>query len=149
LNLSQRCQYTVRAVLELAKRHGHGPVSAAEIAAHQAIPQRFLEVILNELKPTGLVESRRGVQGGYYLTRSPAQITVGQVIRLVDGPLDPVRCEGDKPKTSCPLMSKCSLVDLWHQARKAVEAVYDATTFQDLVEREQALNAQGTTDYCI
>lgn len=149
MNLSQRCQYTVRAVLELAKRHGQGPVSAAEIAAHQAIPQRFLEIILNELKPSGLVESRRGVQGGYYLIRSPAQITVGQVIRLVDGPLDPVRCEGEKPNTSCQLMGKCALIDLWNQARQAVETVYDSTTFQNLVEREQALRVQGTSDYCI
>lgn len=149
MNLSQRCQYTVRAVLELAKRYGQGPVSAAEIASRQAIPQRFLEVILNELKPTGLVESRRGVQGGYYLTHSPNRITVGQVIRLVDGPLDPVRCESDQPHASCPLMGKCALSDLWNQAREAVEAVYDATTFQDLAEREKAIHAASVSDYCI
>lgn len=149
MNLSQRCQYTVRAVLELAKRHGQGPISAAEIASSQVIPQRFLEIILNELKPTGIVESRRGVQGGYYLTRLPTQITVGQIIRLVDGPLEPVRCEGDKPSTTCPLKSQCALIELWQQARQAVEAVYDSTSFQDLVDREKTLRTQGMSDYSI
>jgi Rrf2 family transcriptional regulator, cysteine metabolism repressor len=149
LNLSQKCQYAVRAVLELSKRYGQGPISAAEIAASQAVPQRFLEIILNELKPTGLIESRRGVQGGFYLATPPGQITVGKIIRLVDGPLDPVRCTEVQGGKDCPLLGHCALVDLWRQAREAVEAVYDAVTFQDLVEREREIDQQGTLHYCI
>ena len=67
MNLSQKCQYAVRAIFELAKHYGRGPVAISQIAASQAIPQRFLENILNELRPTGLIESRRGIQGGYLL----------------------------------------------------------------------------------
>lgn len=148
MNISQKCQYAVRAILELSKRYGQGSVPAARIAVSQAVPQRFLEVILNELKPTGLVDSRRGVHGGYYLACHPKEITVGQVIRLIDGPLDPVRCIGDQ-NTPCPLKDKCSLVRLWDQAREAVEHVYDATTFQDLVDRERDMDCSGVPDYCI
>jgi Rrf2 family transcriptional regulator, cysteine metabolism repressor len=149
LNLSQKCQYAVRAILELSKRHGQGAISAAEIAVSQAVPQRFLEIILNELKPTGLLDSRRGVQGGYYLTTDPREITVGRIIRLVDGPLDPVRCTGDKESTVCPLKENCSLIQLWNQAKEAVEKVYDATTFQDLVDREKYLKGQSIPNYSI
>lgn len=149
MSLSQKCQYAVRAVLELSKRYGHGVVPAGAVAVSQAAPQRFMEVILNELKPTGLVASRRGVQGGYYLTRDPKQITVGEVIRRMAGPLEPVRCTSDTESACCPLRGRCSLAELWGQARKALENVYDSTTFQDLVEREEALNRYAVLDYCI
>ncbi len=149
MNLSQKCQYAVRAVLELSKRFGQGAIPAGEIAASQAIPQRFLEIILNELKPTGLVDSRRGVQGGYFLTTDPKDITVGRIIRLIEGPMDPVRCTGDKESTCCPLKDKCSLIHLWNQAKEAVEKVYDAVTFQELVDRENTLHRQSTPNYSI
>lgn len=138
MNLSQKCQYAVRAILELSKRHGKGTVPTSEIAAAQIIPQRFLEIILNELKPTGLIDSRRGVQGGYFLRKNPKEIAVGEVIRQIEGPLDPVRCTGDKDTPVCPLKGKCSLIELWDQAREAVEKVYDSTSFQDLVDRDLA-----------
>jgi Rrf2 family transcriptional regulator, cysteine metabolism repressor len=149
LSLSQKCQYAVRAILELSKRYQQGAVPASEVAAIQAVPQRFLEVILNELKPTGLVESRRGVQGGFYLTVPPKDITVGQVIRMVEGPLDPVRCMTDPESDSCPLRGKCSLIELWDRAKRAVEEVYDSMTFQDLVDREAVLAGKKVSDYCI
>jgi Rrf2 family transcriptional regulator, cysteine metabolism repressor len=149
VNLSQKCQYAVRAVLELSKRYGQGPVSAAEIALNQAVPQRFLETILNELKPTGLIDSRRGMQGGFYLAVPPGQITVGRIIRLVDGPLEPVRCGEAQDRKCCPLLGRCALTDVWKQAREAVEAVYDAVTFQDLVLREKDLEHQAVIHYSI
>ena len=80
-------------------------------------------------KPAGLLDSRRGVQGGYYLTTDPKDITVRRIFRLIDGPLDPVRCTGDKESTSCPLIDKCSLIQLWNQAKEALESVYDSVNF--------------------
>jgi Rrf2 family protein len=148
VNLSQRCQYAVRAVLELAKHYGQGPIVISQIAASQAIPQRFLENILNDLRPTGLIESRRGIQGGYFLAKDPATVSVGDVIRLVEGPLDPVRCIGDRSDSSCPLKGSCSLVHLWSRAKTAVEAVYDGTTFQDLVDQEREWDRSSGANYC-
>lgn len=149
MNLSQKCQYAVRGVLELAKRYGQGPVAISQIAANQAIPQRFLENILNEIRPTGLIDSRRGIQGGYLLAKDPSAITVGEVIRLVEGPLDPVKCIGDRNNPCCPLRDNCSLIHLWNKAKAAVEAVYDNTTFRDLVEEEKELNRSAVIDYSI
>lgn len=120
-----------------------------EIAASQAVPKRFMEVILNELKPSGLVGSRRGARGGYFLTRPPREITVGEVIRLIDGPLDPVLCTTDGGQGCCPLRSRCSLTELWDRAKQAVAEVYDATSFQDLVDRAAALERRSAPDYSI
>jgi Rrf2 family protein len=149
MNLSQKCQYAVRAVLEMAKQYGQGPVAISQIAATQAIPQRFLENILNELKPTGLIESRRGIQGGYLLAKDPANITVGEVIRLVEGPLDPVRCIGDRNTPCCPLKESCALINLWNRAKAAVEDVYNGTSFRDLIEEEKSLSRSQVIDYSI
>lgn len=151
MTISQKCQYAVRSILELAKRRGRGPVAISEIAAKQAIPPRFLEIILNEMKQGGFVESRRGVQGGYMLVGDPRNLTVGQVIRFVDGPFDPVKCGGDDMggEPGCPLKQKCALVGLWARAKQAVESVYDATTFRDLVDEETALESAGTIDFSI
>jgi Rrf2 family protein len=133
----------------LAKQYGQGPVAISQIAANQVIPQRFLENILNELRPTGLIESRRGIQGGYLLARDPATISVGEVIRLVEGPLDPVKCVGDRDSPACPLKDKCALIHLWSRAKAAVEEVYDNASFRDIVEEEKELNRSTIVDYCI
>lgn len=149
MNISQKCQYAVRSILELAKNQGQGPMAIAEIASRQAIPPRFLENILNELRQGGYVESRRGVQGGYLLTLSPRDITVGQIIRFVDGSLEPVKCISNQKGPSCPLRQQCALVNLWIRAKNALEEVYDGTTFEDLVLQERTLDRSSLTDYCI
>ncbi len=149
MSISQKCQYAVRALLELSKQSGRTPLRSGEIAAKQAIPPRFLENILNELKTAGLVEARRGVQGGFLLACKPEELTVGRVIRLVDGPLDPVRCTKGADQRDCPLRDRCSLLQLWEEAKAAVEAVYDRATFAELAKREGLLDRQQTADYCI
>ena len=148
VSMSQKCQYAVRATLELAKRYGKGPIPISEIASNQAVPGRFLENILNEMRQGGFVDSRRGVQGGYFLLRDPKELTAGEVIRFVDGPLDPVKCIGEQSK-ACRLKGQCSLIELWVRAKEAVEEVYDGTSFLDLVEKERKLGDGGVVDYCI
>lgn len=148
MSLSQKCQYAIRAIFELSKRYGKGPIRTNEIAEAQAVPQRFLENILNELKGTGLIESRRGMRGGYLLTRKPSEMTVGEIIRLIDGPLDPVKCIGEG-NTACPLQNGCSLIRLWDRAKAAMEDVYDNTTFHDLVEEEIKMNRSRPIDFTI
>lgn len=149
MSISQKCQYAVRAMLELAKRHGQGPVRSQDIAASQAIPQRFLENILNELKSAGLVEAQRGPQGGFLLARNPEELTVGTVVRTIDGPVGPVRCTRGGEQKDCPLADRCSLLELWQRAKQAVEEVYDGANFADLAQKEMALDRRHTPDYCI
>lgn len=148
MNVSQKSQYALRALFELAKRSGQGPVRASDIATAQAIPLRFLELILHELRQRGWVESRRGVQGGYLLAVLPELLRVGDIIRAMDGPLAPVKCVAGDEKTSCPLSGRCAFIGLWRRAQKAAEEVYDTTNLQDLVDQEAAVE-QYVENYCI
>ncbi len=149
MSLSQKCQYALRSLFELAKRVGEGPVSVAEIAEKQAIPPKFLELILGQLKQTGWVESYRGVHGGYSLAVAPRELTVGEVIRAVEGPLKPVRCIAGQDGGDCPLQGKCAFTGLWERAERAVADVYDSTSLQSLVDEEKAANQWREAGSCI
>jgi len=149
MQVSQKCQYAVRAVFELAKHYGKGPVKIAQIAEAQAIPPRFLEVILGQLKQARFVDSRRGKEGGYLLTRSPLHLTVGDVIRFVEGPVGPVACVGGAPQGECPLHGNCVFLPLWERVKEAVTEVYDSTTFQDLVEQARRMAEHYVPSYSI
>jgi Rrf2 family protein len=149
MSLSQKCQYALRAVFELAKRQGEGPVKIADVAKIQAIPTRFLEVILNQLKQGGFVESRRGSSGGYVLTQSPATLTVGQIIRFIEGPLSPVQCIAGGSGDLCPLHNDCAFLPMWDRVSEALSQVYDSTTFEDLVEQERLRKNEFVLDYRI
>ena len=97
----------------------------------------------------GYVESRRGVEGGYLLNTSPELLTVGEIIRLIDGPMDPVQCMGANKEERCPMLGRCAFLGLWDRARRAIESVYDTTTFATLIEEERMYADSGIIDYCI
>lgn len=153
--LSQKSQYAVRAVFELAKQEGTGPVAAARIAEAEYIPVRFLENILSQLRQAGIVESVRGKEGGYRLSRRPQQVSVGEVVRLIQGPMSEVDCAdavADQRAGSgrmCPLRTGCVLLPMWDKAHRAMMDVFDGTTFRDLVEQERAANNCEVIDYAI
>jgi Rrf2 family cysteine metabolism transcriptional repressor len=132
--LTQRNQYALRAIVELAKRAGSGPVKVSEIATAQAIPRRFLEVILGQLKGSGLVKAKRGYHGGYILLRDPKEITVGNVIRFLQGEPGHKDCQNCVFKLQCPTDWDCAFASLWNRVNKAVFAIFDETTIQDLVD---------------
>jgi Rrf2 family protein len=135
--LTQRNQYALRAIVELAKRVGAGPVKVSEIAAAQAIPRRFLEVILGHLKGSGLVAAKRGYHGGYMLLRAPQEITVGSVIRYLQGEPDAKDCRDCLLNMQCPTFEDCTFASLWNRVNDAVFGIFDETTIQDLVEGEK------------
>jgi Rrf2 family protein len=130
-------QYALRALLELAKNSGKGPTKISDIAAAQAIPLRFLEVILSQLKASGFVDSKRGYYGGYYLLRSPDQITVGDILRFMQGDEDPAHRVSCMSKTECPFNCDCAFVPMWTKLNQAVFKIYDETSFQDLLNNER------------
>ena len=137
MNVSQKSQYALRAIFELSKNHGKGPVKIADIARAQAIPQRFLEVILNQLKQGRIVESRRGNEGGYILVQSPEEITVGDVMLLLQGSFDLVTCNAGGSDDRCPLYGSCVFLPMWKEVKAAISNVYDNTTFQNLLDNER------------
>ena len=144
--ISKKCDYGLRAVLELAKQEGSGPVTIAEIAEIQQIPARFLEAILRQLKQGGFTESQRGKDGGYLLARSAAKIHVGDVIRLFEGPL--LACAPGSQSDS-QVGGPRVLQNLWEEAMTVLSDVYDETSFADLAKRDRELNGTFVHDYSI
>lgn len=144
--ISNKCNYALRALLELAKREGAGPATIVDIAGAQQIPARFLEAILRQLKQAGLTESVRGKRGGYILARPAREIPVGEVIRLIEGPLFDTAAAGgaERGKKAPDVFS-----DLWEQAAQALDEVYNSVTLAELAEKDRLLALQYEPDYSI
>ena len=148
MQVSQKTRYALRAMFELAKHYDEGPVRISEIAKKQAIPPRFLEGILNQLRQAGLLRSVRGARGGYEIADDPARVSVGDMIRVIEGPITPAACINDDNPESCPLFGDCVFLPLWRRAAEALTGVYDGTSFQDLVDIERS-RAGETLSYTI
>ena len=125
MNVSVKGEYALQAIFDLALHAGNDPVRIADIAKRQNIPQKFLELILAGLKQGGFVESRRGAEGGYLLARPSDAITVGEVLRFVDGPQD--NKKNPRRKQDTPF------IDMWQQVDRAVSGILDHTSFADLI----------------
>ncbi len=142
--VTQKCQYALRAIFALARRGSERPVKIAQIAEEQAIPFRFLEVILGQLKQGGFVESRRGTEGGYRLARRPDQISVGDIVRFVDGsPINPQSEAGvGRPNQQPDAAEPDVFMTVWRQAEHSVFEVFDAVTISELIVRDDNLRAR-------
>lgn len=149
MQVSQKTRYALRAVFELARLHGQGPIRIADIAKSQAIPPRFLEGILHQLKQGGLLRSVRGARGGYELARGPEEVSVGDLIRLIEGPIAPAACINEDNPEDCPLFDNCVFLGLWKRAAEALSGVYDGTSFADLVVKDQHSREQAGHSYII
>ena len=117
--ITKKNQYALRAVFELAKQQGKGPVKISHIAEAQAIPERFLEVILGQLKKSGYVKSKRGYQGGYVLVVSPDELTVGDLMRFLQKDIGEYECIAPIPEKKCPFQGGCVFYPMWKNVRDA------------------------------
>jgi len=124
MKISVKGEYALQAVFDLALQNSGDPVKIAEIAHRQRIPQKFLELILAGLKQGGFVESRRGAEGGYLLVRPADSITVGEVLRFVEG------TRGNRPKGKH--RAETPFAEVWEKVDEAVSAILDRTTFAEL-----------------
>ena len=136
MQVTQKSLYALRAVFELAKCVDQGPKKITDIAEAQAIPPRFLETILSQLKQAGFVESFRGNDGGYVLIPSSKELTVGQVMEFIQGPVGPPSCLIDKSRVNeCSLRKDCIFMSMWKKIHDAILDVYNNTTFYDLMKQ--------------
>ena len=144
MKLSVRGEYALRALLVLGLNYDQPVVRIQAISEQQNIPKRFLEQILNDLKSAGVVQSRRGVAGGYRLARRPEEITLATVIRHIEGALAPVSCVSEKfyEKCSCPDESRCAIRAVMKELRDSIVQVMEATTLGHLAERARRLEQQ-------
>ena len=136
MKFSKKSEYALRALLELTAQYGRALLQRHEIAKRQHIPIEFLEQILLALKNAGLLASRRGVSGGYSLIKPPDEITLGQVIRVLDGPLAPIGCVSKtayQKCSDCPYAKKgsCPIQDVMGGVRNAIAEILDNYTLKD------------------
>ena len=138
MKLSKRGEYALRALIDfgVAQALGRPLLQVSELAAKEGLPIKFLEQILMQLKAAGYFESRRGKHGGYLLARPPENISIGQVARLIDGPLAPIACVSQTAygRCSCPDEEHCGLRMLMLDVRNAISNIFDRFTLADVVE---------------
>lgn len=136
MKLSKRSEYGLKALIELAAYHGQGVLPAPQIACKHSISVKFLEQILLDLRRAGIVHSRQGLHGGYYLARPPEEITIGQVVRTLDGTLAPIRCVSrmSYERCTCPDEDLCELRLIMLQVRNAISDVLDNISLADIVQ---------------
>jgi Rrf2 family transcriptional regulator, cysteine metabolism repressor len=147
MRISTKGDYATRALQDLALHYGSGPIPIEQIAVRQGLPVRYLEQLLLTLKRAGLLQSKRGVNGGYTLAKPPAEITLGQILRAVDGPVEPIYCLTETPGDRCAWEAACVLRDVWSDVHRAVADVVDRTTLQDVCQRSRAAAARPETEH--
>ena len=137
MKISKKGEYALKALIELAINYDKGEAVTliSEVARRKAIPQKYLEQILLNLKNAGILEAKRGVGGGYSLNRLPENISLGQIIRAVEGPLAPTNCVSVGAHVSCPDESSCGLYSVMLEVRNAVASVLDNTSLRDVTRR--------------
>jgi Rrf2 family protein len=152
--ISKKTKYGLKALIHLARKYGQGPVLIADLAHDERIPKKFLEAILLALKNNGILHSKKGKGGGYYLGRAPGTITFGQAIRIMEGPLAPVPCVSETSYATCGECNDeatCGIRLVMKEVRDSMAAILDGTSLADVLSQiDQAEHARnGVLDFCI
>ncbi len=150
MKISTKGHYGVQAMFDLAQHYGKGPVSLKSVAERQDLSEHYLEQLIAGLRKAGLVKSVRGAQGGYILARDPADIKVGDIIRVLEGPIVPVECVGAAEPEQCLKAEFCVTRNIWEKVRNSIEDVLDSITLADMCrDAEQARMNKNSYLYCI
>ena len=145
--LSTKGRYGLKMMLELALKYGSGTMSLKDIAKKQNLSETYLEQLIAHLRKAGLVNSIRGAQGGYELARTPTEITVGEIIRTLEGPLAPSECvAGDDPE--CDRAGYCVTRIIWEKIMDSINNVIDSVTLQDMINDYHKLNKSKEGESC-
>lgn len=144
MKVSTRGEYGIRAMVALAHHYGSGPLSITDIARESSVPPAYLEQLIAPLRRAGIVESKRGAHGGYVLGRAPEDIRVGEVFRVMEGPIAPMDCVSeDIADQTCPLIEGCETRPVWVRLRDSIVEALDSQTLADLVTTPHRERAGG------
>ena len=146
MRITYKGDYALKALLDLAVHYELGVSTINDIARRIDAPVKFLEQVLLDLKKGGFVESRRGNVGGYRLAKQPGEITLGQAVRYIEGPIEPISCV-EKNYTKCSDLSRCLFRGIWKKVALATSGIIDNITFADLADQLSA--KQETFAYSI
>ncbi|MFH1128826.1 MAG: Rrf2 family transcriptional regulator [Candidatus Omnitrophota bacterium] len=143
MRITYRGDYALKTILDLSLHYGKSPVTIHDLAKGADIPIKFLEQILLGLKRGKFVISKRGKVGGYLLARSPAQIKLGDVLRFIDGPIEPIICV-DKDYNGCSDINRCVFRGIWKKIAESDTKIIDNITFEDLVKKNKKFSSTLT-----
>ena len=154
MKITYKGDYALKALFELALKHekeGDGVTSITEIAKLGDMPTKFLEQILLALRKGGFVKSKRGIRGGFSLARPAKDITVGEVIRFIEGPIEPISCVEEGRYKGCKDVASCIFRSVWKEIALATSKIVDSLTFADLIlkYKEKKKRAKSIADYTI
>lgn len=139
MKVSTRGEYGLRAMVSLAREFGNGPLALANVAQDSSVPPAYLEQLLGLLRRAGLVTSTRGAHGGYALSRAPEEIRVGDIYRVLEGPIAPMDCVSEvETEDQCPLIDGCATRVVWLKVRDNIIEALDSTTLADLLAQSRA-----------
>ncbi len=146
--LSKKAEYALRALLYLAERYGQEPILISELAQEQSIPKKFLELILLELRNLGFLQSKKGKGGGYSLRKPPETVTVGDVVRVIDGPVAPVPCVSQTAYQRCKDCEDEATCGVWivmKEVRDAMAEILDNKSLTDVLELVRQAKSREAT----
>jgi Rrf2 family transcriptional regulator, cysteine metabolism repressor len=136
MKISYKADYALKAILDLCLHQKEGDVvTLSEISKRQDIPMPFLEQIMLLLKKAGYVGSKAGKGGGFFLARRPERITLGEIVRMVEGPVEPIACGAGNQPSGCAEEGRCAFREVWLRVTDAVSAIVDSVTFADMMRR--------------
>jgi Rrf2 family transcriptional regulator, cysteine metabolism repressor len=140
--LSTKGRYGLKAMYELGLNYGSGPIPLKIIAERQNIPENYLEQLIAILRKAGLVKSVRGAQGGYLMMTPPNEVSVGQVLFALEGPLAPAECVADPNSPKCRLADGCVTRNVWEKISVSIHDVIDTMTLQHMIEEQSSANTK-------
>ena len=150
MKITFKGDYALKAILDLSYRYeNNGAVSVSEIAKRQNIPGQYLEQIMLILKGAGIIDSKRGVGGGFFLKKPPDQIILGDVVRLVEGPIEPIACGKKIHDYSCGEEDDCVFREIWLNVTQAISDIVDYVTFADIMTRDSEMKSRKSYMYDI
>ncbi len=152
MKLSKKTKYALKAMLLLAREYKQGPLLISDVAKREKIPRKFLEAILLTLKNRGLLQSKKGKGGGYFLDTSPTEVSIGSIVRIFEGPLAPTACASENAYTACAECNDdlpCGVRLVMQDVRNAIAHILDGTSLSDVIDHEDQMrkNRDGMLMY--
>ena len=138
MRMSRKCDYALRALIRMGLEKRDGYYSIADIARAEEIPAKYLEQIFTALKNAGILSAKPGPSGGYRFRKAPAEITLIDIVRLIDGPVAPARCVSRTAYEACPREKVCALRPVLSEVRDAIAAILDSITLEEVIRRATA-----------
>jgi len=149
MKLTYKGDYALKIILDLSLNYGKALSQIKDISKRQDIPKKFLEQIVLLLKSAKYINTIRGPKGGISLAKAPSEITLGEIVRLIEGPTSPIACVSTTGYSQCDFEKKCVFKHVWQDIKERTNEVLDHTTFEDMVDRTKKMLGTNIHDYCI